>query len=347
MSNISNATSTRAGKVRSGLTALVLVIIALIYAGVALPWVHQVFAAPTPEEQSNALASTEAVAETVEEMVADAGGHDLQTYTDLREVLFADDDALAYVRVWDADAQLACEMARDLPQPRAGNGGRLPDLGVQGAVAALQPRLRDARWMQTVADLQDLLRTQQAITERLDTALLTDDARVEDKADVTDWQQAALEQAQSFGKDGVALDDVAEQMQVTCDFLTAKAGGDLSVATDASLEAENGISAALAEFRAHADATPALPAVLAAVEPGAHWPLLRARRILIPLVIPANTDLAVTHGGYVEVGFYDRDPQAMLALAAAPAVALVLFALVLLALGGKRTRKDVEEAELS
>lgn len=339
MSSISNDTLMRAGKRRPRVAALVLLLLAAVYAAVALPWVQHAFA-PRAEERENALANAEAVAETVEDILADRGAHDLQSYADLRKALFTGEDGLAYVRVWDEKAQLACEMARDLPQPRAGNGGRLPDLGFAHAAAAVAPRVTDARWVQTVTDLQEMMRMQAVITEKLDAGLLTDDAKVVGKAELREYAQTALAMAQSVSDDGVALDDVIDNMRVVQAYLRDKQGKGLSEATDASMAVGDGLSAALGEFRARADATPMLPGALAAVEPGAHWPLLRARRVLIPIFVPTDeNDLAVKLAGYVESGFYDRDPNAMRALAATPAGVLALIALALLATGGTRRRK--------
>lgn len=346
MSSISNATLTRAGKSCRWRAPLALVLLAMLYSAIALPWTWRAFTARGAEEQENALGNAEAVAEVVESE-ADGDGHDLAYYGKLCDSLFKDEDALAYFRFWDADLRLTCEVTRDLRAPCGGNGGRLPDLSLQAAMGPVQAQLKDEAWMETLVDLRVLADNQREITGQLGSAAQQSKTGLKAISGAYVLQEDALHHVETLVKTHPALASVVTDMNTALDTMSGVNQQTVADARDASVQVEDDLSSALLRHRARVDATPALPPTLAKAEPGAHWPFLRGKRILIPLFIPASSDdtSALIPAGYLEVGFYDRPVRDMLLLAATPAAVLVLLALALLLIGRpKRVRMAVEES---
>ncbi|HOF86841.1 MAG TPA: hypothetical protein PLZ36_01885 [Armatimonadota bacterium] len=349
MSSMSSATLTRARKPRparrTGRAPLVLILLALLYGAVALPWTARTFGALGSEEHDVAVVVAGPIAETVEAVLTESEETDLTLYGDLLVPLFDDWDALAYVRIWDPRLRLICELSRERTVPRAGPDGRLPDLGLDASAAAARDRLRETAWIQAVADLQGLLATQREITSLLDTAVAEGQTGPAVVNGSYVLQEDALKLTETLQRKGVPVGGVAREMRAVLDSMTGEGAEAVAAAQTAALRAEDGLAMALVEHRITLDTLPALPPALAQAEPGAHWPFLRGRRALLPVFTPAVSDLAIVHAGYVEVGFYDRPLPRMLLLAAAPAAVLLLAALIIALRHRPRRRREEEEAE--
>ncbi|OPZ85855.1 MAG: hypothetical protein BWY76_01220 [bacterium ADurb.Bin429] len=351
MSSMSSVTLTRERNPRPArrpwLAPLVLVLLAILYGAVALWWTLTTFGARGSEEHDVAFVVAGPIAETVEAVLTESDETDLQLYGDLLVPMFDDWDSLAYVRIWDPRLRLTCELSRDLTVPRAGNGGRLPDLGLEASAAGMIERQQDSGWLQTITDLQGLLATQREVSMLLESAVDEGQSGRAVVSGTYTLQEDALKLAEILQRKSLPMESVLKAMRAVLDNMTGEGAEAVAAAWEAARRAENGLAMALVEHRITLDTLPALPASLANAEPGAHWPFLRGRRALLPVFTPVIGEVALAHAGYVEVGFYDRPLPRMLLLAVTPSIVLLLAALVIALVDRPRKRReeDMDEDE--
>jgi hypothetical protein len=339
MSNTSNDTLMPADdrRRRGRIVPLILFLLALVYGGLAVPWALRAFGpAPDADEQAEAFSLAGPIAETIEAAQATTDTPDIDLYADLVSPLFADEDTLAYIRVWDPRGRLAFEVTRDLTVPRAGNAARLPALGIDAALEPLRAQVKDARWVETIGQLQALEQDQGDITALFDA--MADPPTTAQRNHVLVVQDNTLKLTESLREIGLPVADAAADMQRVLDALTGPEP-DAATARSASEDVESDLTLALTGKRARQDTVATLPAWLAKAEPGPHWPFLRGRRVVMPLFVPAATDELIAVSGYAEIVVFTRPLSAMLTLAAIPAILLLLAALLTALAGRPRGEK--------
>lgn len=317
----------------------ILVILLLLAAGAYLlqlaPPVMRQYRATQQDEE---LTWTGVVAEAVEGQLNDTPTPDAHTLASLITPSFAGNANLAFVRVWSPTEELLCEVTRDAPeQPRAGNDGSLPDLGVRERWTPLQERMARGEWVEPIVQMQALAAEQSELTATLEAARERGGQQPAVVSHCAVLQRQVLALANVQAKEHPLLAASTREMNRVLVSLATQDDDALTQAADASGDAETGITQTLEAYRATTDTLASLPAPLVAAAPRpawwvCWWPGLRGHRALVPLFRQDEQAEMVVPAGYAEVVCYDRQADLIAALAvhSLPALGLLLAALLTL-----------------
>ncbi len=278
--------------------------------------------------------------------------HDTRPLADAITPLFANDDSVAYVRLWSIDSQILCSLTRHTGGLPAENGTVL--LGETGATLALAraKELSHATpdFSRQVGRAQELARQENEVSDQV--GRLVDDGRTDAAArgGIYSLQKDALDLAEPLAADFPDLADAVGEMKDALDKLSMEDMDSLQAAQHAVESAAGDVSLVLEDFRAIPEDTITLPPVLMDQAPppanwgGRVWTAVHGRRTVLPLFLPAANDDLVEPAGFVEVAFYARPGE----IIAAPGwrwwpVPALLLAAVLLMLPWRRRKPVVVE----
>jgi len=279
------------------------------------------------------LAVAGVVAEGVEAHLSENDGIIDTEVTDHIQPVLANDTRFAYARVWSPELAASALVSR-LPNVLSPK-----ELGSPPTFAPVQNSLAQDTWVAEIPLLQHLVTTQGAITAQLDEQ---PQALEVVRNALLARQDLVLKMTVDLVEQHAALQDAVVEMNAVMDALTSNQQDARSTARDASANAESTISLVLEEYRATTEEA-ILPIAVAQTAPAPSsvvsllYPVVRGRRVLIPLLI-ATEHGDSTHVGYAEVVFFDRlgDIISSLLLAALPSFLCLLAAVLVLVLRRKQ-----------
>jgi len=249
------------------------------------------------------LLTVGATVESIESQLPEAAADAQRILEKALTPLFNDDD-LAAVRIWQGSTLLG-EITRDRPQTLHRQTA-LQDIARPATIAAEQ---LPAERRELMLVLLQLIADQYALIAQMDAALQAGNgAGVHTGLYVQAFDNLHLLEPQRKKHDrlveaGALMDDAVQA-------LTHADEASLRAAMDSIKEAEVYLSWALEELRAVSD-TVSLPASLIAAAPPGNWlqqiiPLMRGRRLTIPLYVASGDASLIMDAGCAEFIFYDR-----------------------------------------
>jgi len=289
------------------------------------------------------LALAGAVADGVESILGEGPDDPARLLAALFPPLFAAEETLAYVRVWRDGGALLGEVTQADPETFRATG-TLPALDFPAALARARTRTASPEAEEAVTLMRQLIEEQAAVTGRMDDALRRGKA---EGAHYTLFlqQETNLGLAESLQDKYPALRAAVQQMLAARELLTHTDEASLIRAKTCSLDAETALSLALEALRAGTDLLRRLPAPLPAAAPAGAWyddllPWVQGRRVTIPLFSHTGPDGVLVSAGAVEVVFYDRLADTVIAVGrhCLPALGLLLAAALLLIPRPRRKR---------
>lgn len=280
------------------------------------------------------------VAEDVEQQLLPDEPADPQELADIISPLFDMDESPAFVRIWNMQGQLLCEVTSTAPTTsHTAADSTLNDLGLQAVLSRAQAHLDDTKWLAMAGRLQQVETAEGTLRDNLAEAEKQAAAGKQggeaSRGSFYSRQETLLAMTEGLQQDFPLLKDAVAGMNDALDALRNEADEAQAYSRafhDAEV-AQSTVTLVFEQFRAVDTGKVELPADLTSHAPlPASWParllpFVRGQRVLIPLLSPAANDELVAPAGTAEIVFYHRPAE----LIAALGVKLILPAALLLA----------------